>query len=325
MNGLRVGGQILLWIGFLSAALAACSQKEFDFLPEAEKESLSKLVDGAKISQPELLSHTTKKIEELSASELEELCNAVAPILVERSDNAKKLADLTRKPVAELSPEEIDEYTSFVIPILKKEAEERVAAEAAKKERIKAGVAEPEKKIVRSFGRKEFIAKRTSLIPNKWPTVNWLWYGLSMVCGIAGVVLLRKTSRSAEMESERVAEEYSIVTEKLAELRQRIGDLKMHIEKFSPQDVVEYIDDTCAEPFSEFADARNALVQRFGLHAFAEVMTQFASSERFLNRTWSAAADGYMNEAKDSVERSDAHITRASELLKKYESEHQAA
>lgn len=320
MNGLRVIGQFLLWLGFLSAALAACSHKEYDLLPETEKASLSKLIAGAKISQPELELQTSKKIDELTAEELDELCNAIAPILENRAEEAKQLARLTSKPVAELSPEEIDEYVGFVIPILKAKSAARAAAEAAKQANDDKA-ADEDSKEVKSFGKKEFTAKRTSLIVNKWPTVNWLWYGLSMAFGIVGVVLLRKTSKSAETESTRVAGEYSIVSSKLAELNQRIGELRTNLDDLAPQDVVEFIDQTCSEPFADFADARNALVQRFGLHPFAEIMTQFASSERFLNRAWSAAADGYMNEVRDSVERSNAHILRASELLKKYESE----
>ena len=307
MNGVRTVGHCLLWIGFLSAALAACSQKEYDFLPDNEKQSLAKLADGASISQTELENHTNKKIEELSSEELELLCSAVAPILEQRAKDAKKLARLQSKPIEELSPEELDEYVNFVVPILKEEAIERAATEAAKKAGTYDEVAEKDKKVVKTYGKKEFTANRTTLIPNKWPTINWLWYGLAMVGGIGGVILLRKTSKSAETESGRVAEEYSVVTSNLAELKQRIGELKINLDKLAPRDVVDFIDETCAEPFSDFADARNALVQRFGLQAFAEIMTQFASGERFLNRAWSAAADGYMKEVKDSVMRSDAH------------------
>ncbi len=321
MNGPRVLGQILLWLGFLSAALAACSQKELDFLPDTEKASLQKLADGASLSQSELDQKIDKKIEELSSDELDELCDAIAPILEQRAADAKRLARLTGRPTAELSPAELDEYVNFVIPMLKENAVARAEVEAAKQAGTYSEPAAQDKKVAKSFGKKEFIAKRTSLIANKWPTVNWLWYGLSMVFGVFGVVLLRKTSKSSITESSRVSEEYSILEGSLAELRQRIGELKTNLDKLAPHDVVEFIDETCLEPFSDFADARNALIQRFGLQAFAEIMTQFASGERYLNRAWSAAADGYMNEARDSVTRSDAHIARASELLAKYDLE----
>lgn len=321
MNGPRVLGQILLWLGFLSAALAACSQKEYDFLPDVEKASLKKLADGATISQAELELQTNKKIEEMSSEEFEALCSAVAPILQQRAQEAERMKRLTKKPVSELSAAELDEYVSFVIPSLKQKAVARAEVEAAKQAGTYTEPTGKDKKVAKSFGNKEFTAKRTTLIANKWPTVNWLWYGLSMVCGIVGVVLLRKTSKTSATKSTRVMEEYSILTGSLAELKQRIGELKTSFDKLAPHDVVEFIDETCSEPFSDFADARNALIQRFGLQAFAEIMTQFASGERYLNRAWSAAADGYLHEARDSVNRANAHITRASEILAKYQSE----
>lgn len=322
MNGLRILGQILLWSGFLSAALAACSRKEYDFLPKQEKESLARLVDNVSISQAELATHTSKDIAELTSDELELLCVAVEPVLKARAKESEKLERLTSTPIDELSVDELDDYERFVLPILKAKAAERAAEDLPPTE--EAADEKEDKPVVKTYGKKEFAGIRTSLIENKWPTVNWPWYALSMVFGLAGVVLLRKSSKSAVTESTRVAEEYSVVTTKLEELTGRIGELHANLDRLAPQDVVNFIDEMCFQPFADFADARNALVQRFGLHAFAEVMTQFASAERFLNRAWSAAADGYMNETKDSVNRSNAHITRARDLLKKYESEYVA-
>jgi len=282
MNGLRILGQILLWTGFLLAAIAACSKKEYDFLPESEQTSLSKLTDGVEISKSEMAEFTPKNIEELTAEELAEVCNSIAPILKERAAEKKK------KQESESETEEDP----------KDESEE-----------------EAEK----SFTKSDFIDKRTSLIDNKWPTVNWTWYFLSMVIGMTGVVLLRRTSRTAESDSGKVAAEYSTITSSLLELRKHVAHLGSSLDKYTPHEIVNFIDDECGEPFADFADARNALVQRFGLQAFAEIMTQFASGERFMNRAWSAAADGYVNEVRDCVERANAHLERADEILTSYE------
>ena len=43
MNSKRMLGLILLWAGFISAALAATSHREFDFLDEGERTSLNKI------------------------------------------------------------------------------------------------------------------------------------------------------------------------------------------------------------------------------------------------------------------------------------------
>ena len=313
MNSHRTLGQILLWTGFLSAAIAACAQKEFDLLPETERQSLSKLVSGVSITRSELAPYTGKELKSLSARELADVCSGIAPVMKQRSDFQEKFNELTEGDINDLSPDQLDDYAILVLPALKAAAAQR------KKDEMKEKGAEKEETTEKSFNKKDFVAARTSLIEDKWGTVNWLWYLASMAVGLGGVVLLRRSSKSAITDSGRVAKEYTAITENLASLRQHVGILKSNLTDMTPQDIVRYIDENCGKPFADFADARNSLVQRFGLSAFAEVMTQFASGERFLNRAWSAAADGYINEVKDCVNRSDAHLARADDIIAEYE------
>ena len=39
------------------------------------------------------------------------------------------------------------------------------------------------------------------------------------------------------------------------------------------------------------------MVHLFGLQVYADVMSAFAAGERYVNRVWSASADGYRHEA----------------------------
>ena len=122
------------------------------------------------------------------------------------------------------------------------------------------------------------------------------------------------SAKAAESQSHRVEAEDSVLSESLTRLNNGVAELSKRQTAMAPHQVVEYIDDQLAEPFADFADARNALVQRFGLQGFADVMTQFASGERFVNRAWSAAADGYMEEVAASLERAQGHLNKAQEL-----------
>ncbi len=90
--------------------------------------------------------------------------------------------------------------------------------------------------------------------------------------------------------------------------------------QYVPADVLRCIDDECTEPFADFADARQALVKRFGLEVYADVMTEFASAERYVNRSWSAAADGYVDEVASSLARANQHLQNTKELLVEAES-----
>jgi hypothetical protein len=50
-----------------------------------------------------------------------------------------------------------------------------------------------------------------------------------------------------------------------------------------------------------FIDHREVLRSAFGGVGFAHIMGPFASAERRLNRAWSAAVDGYVDEAREQV------------------------
>ena len=169
------------------------------------------------------------------------------------------------------------------------------------------------------FGAAFLTVLKTEVDGSKWSTVPWLGYVIFMAVGIAGVVLLRIASAASETNSQRVEAEYSTVTDSLNALLDRIASLREQLGSLKPLEIVDFIDGQLAEPFANFADARNALTRRFGLQGFADVMTQFASGERFVNRSWSAAADGYVNEVASSLERAEGHLIKANELIQQME------
>ena len=41
-----------------------------------------------------------------------------------------------------------------------------------------------------------------------------------------------------------------------------------------------------------------SMVHLFGLQTYADIMSEFAAGERYINRVWSASADEYDNEAE---------------------------
>jgi hypothetical protein len=61
--------------------------------------------------------------------------------------------------------------------------------------------------------------------------------------------------------------------------------------------IVERAERITAEHVPPFIEARPQLVSRLGLAGYAQLMDRFAAGERQLNRAWSAAADGYEEEA----------------------------
>ncbi len=294
---MRTLGHILLWLGFISAALAAVFQHELDLLPEAEQTALRELEMESSISQYDLEELTDKTIVELSSNEFLGLLESAKPIMEARKEAEKKAAAEAAAKAQEESkerePEEEPELSEDEKLILRKKA--------------------------KAIGKYDFIKRRSLGVENRWPAVNWLWFGLSMAVGIAGVVLLRKTAQSEAANEGKVEENYAIVNKMARFLRDSVAKLDREVASLAPQQIVDRIDDEFSPAFNDFAEARKSMIQRFDLQTYSDVMTQFASGERFMNRAWSAAADGYMDEVEDCVRRANGYLSEVVRLLEENE------
>ncbi len=134
-----------------------------------------------------------------------------------------------------------------------------------------------------------------------WQTIPWLAYLGSVLVGVVGVVLLRlqKAAERSQSASSQVGLE--AVTAHLQTAASQVGQLVQQLDDMTCEDVLEFVDQKCGPSLAEFADGRQVISDRFGTTVYAAVMTEFASGERYLNRAWSAAADGYVDEVQRSA------------------------
>jgi hypothetical protein len=77
----------------------------------------------------------------------------------------------------------------------------------------------------------------------------------------------------------------------------------------------EWIDQTLRTDLRRFADARESMVHLFGLQVYADIMSSFAAGERYINRVWSASADGYDGEAAKYLEKAATQFAGAQAQL----------
>jgi hypothetical protein len=96
-------------------------------------------------------------------------------------------------------------------------------------------------------------------------------------------------------------------------LRQRLATLS-HSDKLDV--IIEIFGEAQAVHIPAFIAGRPQLVARLGLAGYAQLMDSFAAAERQLNRAWSAAADGVLDEALDCVEAAHILLDRAEAKLK---------
>jgi ElaB/YqjD/DUF883 family membrane-anchored ribosome-binding protein len=134
--------------------------------------------------------------------------------------------------------------------------------------------------------------------------VIWSAFVPALLIGAAGLWLVKRAEH-AESRSEAVLKENQAhlgdsLTRVVAELR----DLDRDKDDLGPEALLSEVDARFRADLHRFAEARETLAHLYGLQAYAEIMSAFATGERYLNRVWSASADGYVDEARTYVGKS---------------------
>jgi hypothetical protein len=87
-------------------------------------------------------------------------------------------------------------------------------------------------------------------------------------------------------------------------------------ESLDVYEVRHKIDELFMEDLDIFVQARESIGHAHGLQAYADVMSHFATGERYLNRSWSASTDGYIEEVHTYIGRAREQFQQALELLR---------
>ena len=154
------------------------------------------------------------------------------------------------------------------------------------------------------------------VIPEEgWHLIPWVWYGFSVAVCVVGIVVLRKASNPEQQLEQASGLSLVELGGRLTQLVSNLENLIQSIDELAPSQIAAKIDEQLADDFREFAEGRNLITTEYGLNVFADVMTQFASGERSVNRAWSAAADGYVDEAETCLRRGRDLLLEAHRLL----------
>ena len=137
-------------------------------------------------------------------------------------------------------------------------------------------------------------------------TVDWRWFAPAFVVGAIGIVMVQMGKRKLAGETDRIAADLTVIEESLANLVNMVADLDEKKGEIHTYDMRHKIDELLLDDLDRFANARESISHAYGLQAYADVMSHFAGGERYLNRVWSASADGYIDEV-------NAYLTKAHE------------
>jgi len=136
--------------------------------------------------------------------------------------------------------------------------------------------------------------------------INWHWFVPAAAVGVLGVFLARRGAKAAAEHADTVAANIEGIATSLASLAHKVAQLNREKETIPVYDVHARIDEALLDDIATFVDARETIAVRYGLQAYADVMSHFAAGERYINRVWSASADGYIDEVS-------AYLARAEE------------
>jgi len=146
---------------------------------------------------------------------------------------------------------------------------------------------------------------------------SWTAFILAMAVGSGGVVLVKVASRQLIHATGAMDSNLKTVADAIDNIVKNIDALDNDKDSINTYDVRHQIDQNFLTDLGNFADAREAISHKYGMQAYADVMSIFAAGERYLNRVWSASADGYVDEVNTYIGRAREQFDSVKEELGK--------
>ena len=148
-----------------------------------------------------------------------------------------------------------------------------------------------------------------------------LWQPFAMLMGIGaiGLLLVFRGHKNVAKSEQTKTTNLLIVINSLKSIVEKITDLSAGKEAIQdPYHVRHKIDALFMELINDFVEARDSITHTYGIKSYTEVMSHFAGGERYLNRVWSASADGYIDELKIYIDKAKDQFVLAQECMQKF-------
>ncbi len=161
-----------------------------------------------------------------------------------------------------------------------------------------------------------FLGGALLAVQDTYIILSWEWFLASLMVGAGGVLAVRlATNRAARSEGVLEANLQNVISS-LGDISQSTSQLNQEKDSLNVYDFRHRIDASFPDDLETFTSSREVISHLFGLQAYADVMSEFAAGERYLNRVWSASADGYVDEVNTYVGMAAEQFSAALERLK---------
>jgi hypothetical protein len=146
--------------------------------------------------------------------------------------------------------------------------------------------------------------------------VRWGLFSAAMAVGAAGIGTVQLAKRRKTKFKAKLADDVNSIQNSLSRIVENVARLDAEKASLDPYEVRHRIDELLPEDIDTFLEGRESIAHVHGLHAYADVMSYFAAAERYLNRVWSASADGYVDEMHMYLERARTQFADTLNRLK---------
>jgi hypothetical protein len=160
-----------------------------------------------------------------------------------------------------------------------------------------------------------FLAGALATVVDK-DAVRWEYFAGALVVGAAGVIVARLGRRQQAREGGRLAANMQAIEDSLSRIVDNTKRLNAQKQSINTYDVRHRIDQLLTEDLTTFVEARQSIAQVYGLQAYADIMSSFAAGERYLNRVWSASADGYIDEVDTYLEKAQSQFVESLQRIR---------
>ncbi len=141
--------------------------------------------------------------------------------------------------------------------------------------------------------------------------VQWSYFSAVVIAGIVGIVFVHLSRHRSTRSEEKIEANLQDINTSLINIVENITQLNAQKQSINTYDIRHRIDELFEDDLLRFVQARESLAHAYSLSVYADVMSHFAAAERYLNRVWSASADGYVNEAAAYLDKAQTQFTNA--------------
>ena len=154
--------------------------------------------------------------------------------------------------------------------------------------------------------------------------VMWTWMTPVLLAGAVGLWLHRQAQHAETRAGHRLSGNMDTLQKSLANIVRNLQSLDEGKEDLPVYQARFEIDRLFRDDLNAFAEARESMIHVFGMRNYADVMSAFAAGERYINRVWSASADGYVEEVLSYISRARVQFEEAETLFVRLRNEHDA-